>query len=112
MRCGKLDCEIFLREDHRLAGKHGTRMMAEHYIGMKRLPGIIRLTKCNTVQIDIIGEPECEDVHKDKWPEKKRGAGGDQKPGERLREPEKRGRESSEKPKHVQSAGRHQPIMY
>jgi hypothetical protein len=33
-----------------------------------------------------------------------RGPGGDRKPGERLREPEKR-KESSGKPKHVQSAG-------
>jgi hypothetical protein len=51
-----------------------------------RLLGIIRLTKCYAEPLDIIGELECEDVHKDKRPEKKR-------------------KESCEKPKHVQSAG-------
>jgi helicase len=96
--------------------KHGTRLvmtplarvMAEHFIGMERLLEIIRLTKCNTEPLDIIGELECEDVHKDQRPEKKRGPGdrrsGDRKPGERLREPEKRTREQ-EKPKHQQSPG-------
>jgi hypothetical protein len=86
--------------------------MAEHFIGMERLLEIIRLTKCNTEPLDIIGELECEDIHNDNRPEKKRGPS---KPGERLREPEKRGRESvrgqyqsglsAEKPKHVQSEG-------
>jgi hypothetical protein len=75
---------------------------------MERLLEIIRLTKCETEP--LIGELECEDVHKDKRPEKKKGPS---RPGERLREPEKRGRESvrgqyqsnvsAEKPKHVQS---------
>ena len=107
---------------HKLVEKHGTRLvmtplarvMAEHFIGMERLLEIIRLTKCNTEPLDIIGELECEDVHKDNRPEKKRGPGGGGKPGERLREPEKRehqqsprGRyqshQSAEKPKHVQS---------
>jgi helicase len=107
---------------HKLVEKHGTRLvmtplarvMAEHFIGMERLLEIIRLTKCNTEPLDIIGELECEDVHKDNRPEKKRGPGG--KPGERLREPEKRehqqtprgkyqASQSAEKPKHVQSAG-------
>ncbi|MDP3396424.1 MAG: DEAD/DEAH box helicase [Methanoregula sp.] len=106
---------------HKLVEKHGTRLvmtplarvMAEHFIGMERLLEIIRLTKCNTEPLDIIGELEYEDIHKDKRPEKKRGPGGG-KPGERLREPEKRehqqsprGRyqshQSGEKPKHVQS---------
>jgi helicase len=106
---------------HKLVEKHGTRLvmtplarvMAEHFIGMERLLEIIRLTKCNTEPLDIIGELECEDVHKDKRPEKKRGPGGG-KPGERLREPEKRehqqsprgkyqASQSAEKPKHVQS---------
>ncbi|MEI7857192.1 MAG: hypothetical protein WCH85_06790 [Methanomicrobiales archaeon] len=32
-----------------------------------------RLTKCNTESLDIIEELECEDVHKDNRPEKKRG---------------------------------------
>ena len=80
---------------------------------MRRLEDI-RLTKCNTEPLDIIGELECEDVHKDNRPEKKRGPGGGGKPGERLREPEKRehqqtprgkfqASQSGEKPKHVQS---------
>jgi helicase len=94
---------------HKLVEKHGTRLvmtplarvMAEHFIGMERLLEIIRLTKCNLEPLDIIGELESEDVHKDNRPEKKRGPS---RPGERLREPEKRGRES-EKPKHEQSAG-------
>ena len=68
---------------HKLVEKHGTRLvmtplarvMAEHFIGMERLLEIIRLTKCNTEPLDIIGELECEDVHKDKRPEKKKGAG-------------------------------------
>jgi len=42
---------------------------------MERLREIIRLTKCNTEPFDIIGELECEDVHKDNRPEKKRGRG-------------------------------------
>jgi helicase len=96
---------------HKLVEKNGTRLvmtplarvMAEHFIGMERLLEIIRLTKCNTEPLNIIGELECEDVHKDNRPEKKRGPGGDRKPGERLREPEKRGRESSEKLKYVQA---------
>lgn len=95
---------------HKLVEKHGTRLvmtplarvMAEHFIGMERLLEIIRLTKCNLEPLDIIGELESEDVHKDNRPEKKRGPS---RPGERLREPEKRGRESSGKPKHVQSEG-------
>jgi helicase len=105
---------------HQLVEKHGTRLvmtplarvMAEHFIGMERLLEIIRLTKCETEPLDIIGELEYEDVHKDR-PEKKKGP---TRPGERLREPEKRGRESvrgqyqssnqsAEKPKHVQSEG-------
>ena len=45
------------------------------------------MTKCNTEPLDIIGELKWEDAHRDNLPEKKRG------------------RESSEKPKHVQSAG-------
>ena len=108
---------------HKLVEKHGTRLvmtplarvMAEHFIGMERLLEIIRLTKCETEPLDIIGELESEDIHKDKRPEKKRGPGGG-KPGERLREPEKRehqqsprgkyqSHQSAEKPKHVQSAG-------
>jgi hypothetical protein len=76
-----------------------------------RLLEIIRLTKCNTEPLDIIGELECEDMHKDKRPEKKRGPGGDRKPGERLWEPEKR-RESSEKPKHVQSEAAKMHVGY
>jgi hypothetical protein len=32
----------------------------------------IRLTKCNTELLDIIGELKWEDVHKEKRPEKKR----------------------------------------
>jgi len=105
---------------HKLVEKHGTRLvmtplarvMAEHFIGMERLLEIIRLTKCETEPLDIIGELECEDVHKDKRPEKKRGPS---RPGERLREPEKRehqqsprgkyqANQSGEKPKHQQSA--------
>ena len=81
---------------------------------MERLLEIIRLMKCNTEPLDIIGELECEDVHKDNRPEKKRGL-GDRKAGERLREPEKRehqqspreryqSNQSAEKPKHVRSA--------
>jgi helicase len=101
---------------HKLVEKHGSRLvmtplarvMAEHFIGMERLLEIIRLTKCNTEPLDIIGELEYEDVHKDQRPEKKRGPGDrrsdDRKPGERLREPEKRTREL-EKPKHQQSPG-------
>jgi helicase len=78
--------------------------MAEHFIGMERLLEILRLTKFMDDPVDVIAELESEDVHKEKRPEKKRGP-GDRKPGECLREPEKRGRESSEKPKHQQSAG-------
>ena len=105
---------------HKLVEKHGTqlvmtplaRVMAEHFIGMERLPGIGRLTKCNTEPLDIIVELESEDMHRDQKPEKKKGPGdrrsGDRKAGERLREPEKRTREP-EKPKHQQTPGRHQP---
>jgi archaea-specific helicase len=68
--------------------------MAEHFIGMERLLEILRLTKFMDDPVDVIAELESEDVHKDKRPEKKRG------------------RESSEKPKHVQSeGGQYQPIM-
>ena len=58
---------------HRLVQKKGTRIellplarvMAEHFIGIERLLEIIRLTKMMDDPLDIIGELESEQIHKE-----------------------------------------------
>ncbi len=66
---------------HRLVEKKGTRLvmtplarvMAEHFIGMERLLEIVRLIKVMDDPVEIIGELESEDVHKEKKESPKKG---------------------------------------
>ena len=84
---------------HKLVEKHGTRLvmtplarvMAEHFIGMERLLEIIRLTKCKTEPLDIIGEVEERGYAQGPAAGEEAGAGG---PGGADTGAGKRGRES------------------